>query len=126
MCAGVRSPFGISLVIHTIHHREQCVSSLFRSGCTDAGALCLLSTFAPYGTVLESSLVEIDDDIPLDGACLVGGGVTTGWGSADNSAALSPGDTVVVIGCGRIGSGAIQGARIVGAENIVVVDTVEG
>ncbi len=50
----------------------------------------------------------------------------TGWGSAVNSADVSPpGDTVVIIGCGGIGSGAIQGARLAGAEHIVVVDLVE-
>ncbi|MGY4648043.1 Zn-dependent alcohol dehydrogenase [Mycobacterium sp. URHB0021] len=37
----------------------------------------------------------------------------------------SPGDTVVVIGFGGIGSGAVQGARLDGAETIGVVDLVE-
>ena len=32
---------------------------------------------------------------------------------------------MVVIGCGGIGSGAIQGARLAGAEKIIVVDLVE-
>ena len=62
---------------------------------------------------------------PLSRACLLGCGVTTGWGSAVNTADVSPGDTVVVIGCGGIGSGAIQGARLAGAEKIIVVDPVE-
>ena len=91
----------------------------------DVGALRLLGTFAQYGTVSEASLVKIDDDLPLSRACLVGCGVTTGWGSAVNTAKVSPGDTVVVIGCGGIGSGAIQGARLAGAEKIIVVDIVE-
>jgi NDMA-dependent alcohol dehydrogenase len=91
----------------------------------DVGAACLLGTFAQYGTVPETSLVKIDDDLPLSRACLLGCGVTTGWGSAVNTANVSPGDTVVVIGCGGIGSGAIQGARLAGAEKIVVVDIVE-
>lgn len=49
----------------------------------------------------------------------------TGWGSAVNTADVRPGDTVVVIGCGGIGSGAIQGARLAGAERIVAVDLME-
>ncbi|GAA4491506.1 NDMA-dependent alcohol dehydrogenase [Rhodococcus olei] len=89
------------------------------------GAMSLLGTFAQYGTVAEASLVKIDEDLPLSRACLIGCGVTTGWGSAVNTAKVSPGDTVVVIGCGGIGSGAIQGARIAGAEKIIVVDIVE-
>jgi Zn-dependent alcohol dehydrogenase len=85
-----------------------------------------VGTFAQYGTLSESSLVKIDDDLPLSRACLLGCGITTGWGSAVNTADVTPGDTVVVIGCGGIGSGAIQGARLAGAEKIVVVDIVEG
>jgi S-(hydroxymethyl)glutathione dehydrogenase/alcohol dehydrogenase len=84
-----------------------------------------VGTFAQYGTVAEASLVKIDDDVPLSRACLLGCGVMTGWGTAVNTAKVSPGDTVVVIGCGGIGSGAIQGARMAGAEKIVVVDIVE-
>jgi NDMA-dependent alcohol dehydrogenase len=91
----------------------------------DIGAYAWLGTFAPYGTVPEASLVKIDNDHPLDRACLVGCGVSTGWGSAVNTAQVSPGDTVVVIGCGGIGSAAIQGARLAGAEKIVVVDIAE-
>lgn len=92
----------------------------------ELGALAWLGTFAQYGTVPEASLVKIDDDIPLNRACLVGCGVATGWGSAVNTAQVTPGDTVVVIGCGGIGSAAIQGARLAGAEKIVVVDIAEG
>ncbi|WP_029113351.1 NDMA-dependent alcohol dehydrogenase [Mycobacterium sp. URHB0044] len=91
----------------------------------DVGAASLLGTFAQYGTVSETSLVKIDDDLPLSRACLLGCGITTGWGSAVNTADVSPGDTVVVIGCGGIGAGAIQGACLAGAEKIVVVDIVE-
>jgi S-(hydroxymethyl)glutathione dehydrogenase/alcohol dehydrogenase len=91
----------------------------------DVGVMALVGTFSQYGTVPEASVVKIDDDIPLSRACLLGCGVTTGWGSAVNTADVSPGDTVVVIGFGGIGSGAIQGARLAGAEKIVVVDPIE-
>jgi len=91
----------------------------------NVGAALLLGTFAPFGTVSEASVVKIDDDIPLSRACLLGCGVTTGWGSAVNTANVQPGDTVVVVGFGGVGSGAVQGARIAGAEKIVVVELVE-
>jgi NDMA-dependent alcohol dehydrogenase len=94
-------------------------------GGRDIAAMLLLGTFAPYGTVSEASLVKIDDDLPLSRACLIGCGITTGWGSAVNTANVRPGDTVVVIGCGGVGSGAIQGARLAGAEKIVAVDVAE-
>ncbi len=91
----------------------------------DIGVMALVGTFSQYGTVPEASIVKIDDDIPLSRACLLGCGVTTGWGSAVNTADVRPGDTVVVIGFGGIGSGAVQGARLAGAEKIVVVEPVE-
>ncbi len=91
----------------------------------DVGVMALVGTFSQYGTVPEASIVKIDDDIPLSRACLLGCGVTTGWGSAVNTADVAPGDTVVIIGLGGIGSGAIQGARLAGAEKIVVVEPVE-
>ncbi|MGE2722064.1 NDMA-dependent alcohol dehydrogenase [Mycolicibacterium celeriflavum] len=91
----------------------------------DVGILSGVGSFSQYGTLSEASVVKIDDDFPLARACLLGCGVMTGWGSAVNTADVSPGDTVVIIGCGGIGSGAIQGARLAGAEHIVVVELVE-
>jgi len=89
----------------------------------DVRSQTMVGTFAGHNVVNEHSLVKIDDDLPLDRAYLLGCGVTTGWGAAVNAAAVQPGDTVVVIGCGGIGGSAIQGARIAGAQNIVAVDT---
>lgn len=94
-------------------------------GDQDVSVALLLGTFAQYGVVSEASVVKIDDDLPLSRACLIGCGITTGWGSAVNTADVRPGDTVVVIGCGGVGSGAIQGARLAGAERIIAVDIVE-
>ena len=91
----------------------------------DVATVLSLGTFAPYGTVHGNSLIKIDEDLPLNRACLIGCGITTGWGSAVNSAEVRPGDTVVVIGCGGVGAGALQGARLAGAEKIIAVDIVE-
>ncbi|MGU3499824.1 NDMA-dependent alcohol dehydrogenase [Mycobacterium sp. C31M] len=96
-----------------------------RARGTEVGVMAGLGTFAELSTVSDSSMVKIDDDIPLSRACLLGCGVTTGWGSAVNTADVRPGDTVVVIGFGGIGSGAVQGARLAGAEHIVVVEVLE-
>jgi S-(hydroxymethyl)glutathione dehydrogenase/alcohol dehydrogenase len=91
----------------------------------DARLMCLLGTFSPYTVVNESSVVRIDDDIPLDKAALVGCGVTTGWGTAVYGAGVKAGDTVVVLGIGGVGANAVQGARIAGATRIVAVDPSE-
>jgi NDMA-dependent alcohol dehydrogenase len=91
----------------------------------DLGLMCLLGTFAKHTVVNEASCIKIEPDIPLDKACLVGCGVTTGWGSAVYAAGVRPGDNVAVIGVGGIGVNAVQGARLAGAERIFAIDPVE-
>jgi len=97
----------------------------FSSKGRGLGTMCLLGTFCPVTVVHESSVVKIDDSIPLEVAALVGCGVTTGWGSAVYAAEVQPGDTVVVVGVGGVGVNAVQGARLAGAKRIVAVDPVE-
>ena len=55
----------------------------------------------------------------------LGCGVVTGWGSAVYAAQVQPGDTVAVVGCGGIGSNAIQGAKLAGARVVAAIDPVE-
>ena len=90
----------------------------------DVPQLCGLGTFSEYTTVSVDSVVKIPKDIPLQVAALVGCGVTTGWGSAANSAGIRPGDTVIVMGAGGVGVSAVQGAVHSGATNVVVADPV--
>jgi S-(hydroxymethyl)glutathione dehydrogenase/alcohol dehydrogenase len=91
----------------------------------DFGGLCVLGTFSQYAVVSEWSCIRIPPDIPFDVAALVGCGVPTGWGSAVYAAGVRAGQTVVVYGCGGVGSNAVQGARFAGGKNVVVVDPVE-
>jgi len=90
----------------------------------DLHAMVCLGTFSRHTVVNQASCVKIAPDIPLDLACLVGCGVTTGWGSAVYAAQVHPGENVAVIGIGGIGSCAVQGARLAGAERIFAVDPV--
>ena len=53
--------------------------------------------------------------MPLDRAALIGCGVMTGVGAAINTAKVSPGSQVAVLGAGGVGLAMIQGARIAGA-----------
>lgn len=91
----------------------------------DLGTMCLLGTFAHHTVVNEASCIKVEQDVPLDKACLLGCGVVTGWGSAVYAAEVTPGDTVAVVGVGGIGANAIQGARLAGAKRIVAIDPVE-
>jgi S-(hydroxymethyl)glutathione dehydrogenase/alcohol dehydrogenase len=83
-----------------------------------------LSAFAEYMLVSENAIVKIRPDMPLDRAALIGCGVTTGLGAALRTAAIRPGETAAVIGCGGVGLAAIQGCRIAGASRIVAIDNV--
>ncbi|MCB0948545.1 MAG: NDMA-dependent alcohol dehydrogenase, partial [Mycobacterium sp.] len=87
--------------------------------------MTLLGTFSPYMVVHKSSVVKIDPSIPFEVACLVGCGVTTGYGSAIRSADVQPGDDVAIAGIGGVGMGALQGAVIAGARKIFAIDPVE-
>ncbi len=82
-----------------------------------------LSSYAEHMLVHEHALVKIREDMPLDRACLIGCGVTTGVGAAINTARVEPGSTVAVIGCGGVGLSVVQGAAIAGAGRIIAIDT---
>jgi NDMA-dependent alcohol dehydrogenase len=91
----------------------------------DVRLMCLLGTFAHHTVVNEASCIKIENDYPLDKACLLGCGVVTGWGSAVYAADVQPGDTVAIVGVGGIGANAIQGAKLAGAKRIIAIDPVE-
>ena len=87
------------------------------------GQFANLSSFAESMLCPERSLVKIREDMPLDRAALIGCGVTTGLGAALNTVHIPAGASVAIVGCGGVGLAALQGARIVGAGQIVAVDT---
>jgi S-(hydroxymethyl)glutathione dehydrogenase/alcohol dehydrogenase len=91
---------------------------------TDLNVLAKLGTFAEHMVLSDASVVKVEPDLPLEVVCLVSCGVATGYGSAVNRAEVRAGDTVVVVGCGGIGSNAVQGAKAAGAANIIAVDPV--
>jgi S-(hydroxymethyl)glutathione dehydrogenase/alcohol dehydrogenase len=80
------------------------------------------STFSNFTVLPEIALAKIRKDAPLDKVCYIGCGVTTGIGAVINTARVEPGSRVVVFGLGGIGLNVIQGARMVGASQIVGVD----
>ncbi len=81
-----------------------------------------LASFSEELLVHEHYLAKIRPDMPLEKAALLGCGVTTGLGAVLNTAAVRPGETVAVLGCGGIGLNAIQGAALAGAGRVIAVD----
>ena len=80
------------------------------------------STFSNYIVVPEIALAKIRKDAPFDKVCYIGCGVTTGIGAVLWTAKVEAGARVVVFGLGGIGLNVIQGAKMVGATQIVGVD----
>ncbi len=80
------------------------------------------STFAEYTVVPEIALAKIDPAAPLEKACLLGCGVTTGIGAVLNTAKVEAGASVAVFGVGAIGLAVIQGARMARAGRVIAVD----
>ncbi|PNW76217.1 hypothetical protein CHLRE_12g543350v5 [Chlamydomonas reinhardtii] len=80
------------------------------------------STFSEYTVVHEQSVAKIDVNAPLDKVCLLGCGVSTGWGAVFNTAKVTAGSTVAVFGLGAVGLAVIEAAKRAGASRIIAVD----
>ncbi|MGW0782911.1 zinc-binding dehydrogenase [Streptomyces sp. NPDC002913] len=85
-----------------------------------------LGGFAQEALIHENQLAVVPDEMPWAPAALIGCGVLTGAGAVLNSANVQQGETVVVIGAGGVGMNAVSGARIAGAEKIIVTDIEDG
>lgn len=81
------------------------------------------STFSNYTVLPEIALAKVRKDAPFDKICYIGCGVTTGLGAVMFTAKVEPNATAVVFGLGGIGLNVIQGLKLVGARQIVGVDT---
>jgi S-(hydroxymethyl)glutathione dehydrogenase/alcohol dehydrogenase len=107
-----------------IHAIAAFMNPRFLVGGTPAFGYAGTGTFAEELVVPADGAVKIADDIPFEIAALVACGVMTGVGAAINTAKVTPGSTVLVLGCGGVGISVIQGARLSGAAQIVAVDPV--
>ena len=81
-----------------------------------------ISSFCEFAVCIASSLIKIDEQVPLDIAAVFGCAVVTGAGAVLNSAKVRASQNVAVIGLGGIGMNAVMAARIAGAETIIGID----
>lgn len=84
-----------------------------------------VSCFAERCVVSDRSVVVIDPATPPEIAAITGCAVVTGAGAALNTMKDAAGEGVVVIGAGGVGLSAVMGLRLIGADPIVAVDTVD-
>uniref|UniRef100_A0A671PQV3 Zgc:77938 n=1 Tax=Sinocyclocheilus anshuiensis TaxID=1608454 RepID=A0A671PQV3_9TELE len=81
-----------------------------------------VSTFSEYTVVPEDNVTKIHPDAPLDKVCLLGCGVSTGYGAAVNTGKVESGSTCAVFGLGAVGLAAVMGCKAAGASRIIAVD----
>ncbi len=81
-----------------------------------------VSAFATQAVVDRRSAVKVDRDIPAETAALFGCAVLTGVGAAMNTAAVRPGESVLIYGLGGVGLAALLGALAAGAQPVTAVD----
>ncbi|CEG82139.1 Putative S-(Hydroxymethyl)glutathione dehydrogenase [Rhizopus microsporus] len=68
------------------------------------------STFSEYTVVADVSVVKVDPKPSLEKLCLLGCGITTGYGAATKTVKVGENDSVAVFGVGCVGLSVIQAA----------------
>jgi S-(hydroxymethyl)glutathione dehydrogenase/alcohol dehydrogenase len=112
-------------VIRVTQGRGQMPDGTSRFTCKGAPVAHFMgcSTFSEYTVLPEISLAKVDAAAPADKVCLLGCGVTTGYGAVKNTCKVERGTTAAVFGLGGVGLACILGLREAGAKRIIVVDT---
>ena len=64
----------------------------------------------------------MNEKADLGKVCLLGCGISTGYGAVLNSAGVEKGSTVAVWGLGAVGLAVIMGAKEAGASRIIGID----
>jgi S-(hydroxymethyl)mycothiol dehydrogenase len=81
-----------------------------------------IGAFAEKTLVASGQCTKVDPSARPEVAGLLGCGVMAGLGAALNTAPVSRGDSVAVIGCGGVGDAAVLGASLAGAVRVIAVD----
>lgn len=80
------------------------------------------STFSEYCVVAEISVAKVAQGANSESVCLLGCGISTGYGAAINTAKVEPGTSCAVWGLGAVGLAVIMGCKVAGATTIIAID----
>jgi len=83
------------------------------------------SSFSEYGVLHAESLAKVRKDAPLEKCCLLGCGISTGWGAVWNTAQVQRGSTAAVFGLGAVGLSVLEALAKTGCSKIIAVDLLE-
>ncbi|MCI2976173.1 MAG: alcohol dehydrogenase catalytic domain-containing protein [Ferrimicrobium sp.] len=81
-----------------------------------------VSSWSEAVVVPATGAIKVPTELNLVHAALAGCALPTGIGAVRNTAAISAGSRVLVIGCGGVGLSCVQGARLSKAEVIATTD----
>lgn len=81
------------------------------------------STFSEYTVLPEFALAKVSKKAPLEKVCLLGCGVTTGYGAVHNTMKVEAGSTAAVFGLGGVGLSVVMALKEAGCAKIIGVDT---
>ncbi len=76
--------------------------------------------YAEYVAVPAKDVISLPESVPLQEASVIADALSTPYHAVKNRAAVRPGDTVAVFGCGGVGINAVQLAAAAGATVIAV------
>lgn len=80
------------------------------------------SSFSTYANVVESSLIPVDRELPLESIAFLGCGMQTGAGSILNELRPAAGSSVAIAGSGAVGDAAVMAAHASGCTTIIAID----
>ena len=81
-----------------------------------------ITTFQNLTVVSENRLTPVPTDTDPEISSLLADTLTTGFGAVMRNAKVEIGESVVIVGVGGIGLGAVLGAKLAGAHPIIAVD----
>ncbi|MGH3975575.1 MAG: zinc-binding dehydrogenase [Pseudonocardiaceae bacterium] len=81
-----------------------------------------ISAFAEMMLVDEHAVIPVPRELSFDAAALLACCLTTGMATVLNIARPAAGSSIAIFGCGGVGLGAVQAARISGAARIIAID----
>ena len=81
--------------------------------------------YAELMNVSQNQIWSLETDLSVEVLSMFGCGITTGLGAVLNTAKVQQHDSVVVVGAGQLGLWAVQGARLAGANPIIVIEPLD-
>lgn len=117
-CTNLRNAIGAGTLLDGTTRMTADGETVFRMTTTAA--------LSEHVLIPASQALPIPADVAIEEAALLGCAALTAIGGVENAAQVQPGQTVMVVGAGGVGQMAVQGARIAGASEIIVVDPNQG